>query len=107
MNYLILKTIVDSTLQNYNTTNPSTKVGENNISIIHMWSKGIDLLIRNPHTNQEVTVHAEVNFMDGPLPPNFSVADMAMTKGKVNDSDVTEVHQALKKTASVADFFNE
>lgn len=64
MNYIILKTIIDSTIQNYNQTNPTQTVTENNVSIINMTAKGIDILIRCPHTHKDIRIHAEVNFMN-------------------------------------------
>ena len=82
MNFLILKTIIESTIQNYNHQNPTAKVSENNVSITNLTTKGVDLLIRCPHTNKEVTVRAEVNFMNGPLPTNFSIAGGGMPEVK-------------------------
>jgi hypothetical protein len=110
MNFLILKTIIESTIQNYNTQNQMAKIGENNISIVSMSQKGIELLIRCPHTGKEVNVHAEVNFMNGPLPTNFTIngnAHMPQTTGQINDDDVTQIHQALKNTTNIADLFGE
>lgn len=109
MNFLILKTIIESTIQNYNHQNPTAKISENNVSIIGLNNKGVDLMIRCPHTNKEVNVRAEVNFMNGPLPTNFSIAGGGMpeVKGQINDSDVTEVRQALKTSTTISDLFGE
>jgi galactitol-specific phosphotransferase system IIB component len=109
MNFLILKTIIESTIQNYNHQNPTAKVSENNVSITNLNTKWVDLLIRCPHTNKEVTVRAEVNFMNGPLPTNFSIAGGGMpeVKWQINDTDVTEIRQALKKTTTISDLFGE
>lgn len=109
MNFLILKTIIESTIQNYNHQNPTAKISENNVSITNLTNKGVDLLIRCPHTNKEVTVRAEVNFMNGPLPTNFSIAGGGMPEvtGQINDTDVTEIRQALKKTTTISDLFGE
>jgi hypothetical protein len=109
MNFLILKTIIESTIQNYNHQNQNAKISENNVSIVKLNSKGVDLLIRCPHTGKEVNVRAEVNFMNGPLPTNFSIAGGGMpeVKGQINDNDVTQIRQALKDTTSVADLFGE
>jgi len=64
MNYIILKTIIDSTIQNYNQTNPTQVITESNVSITSMTAKGIDILIRCPHTHKDIRIHAEVNFMN-------------------------------------------
>lgn len=63
-------------------------------------------MIRCPHTNKEVNVRAEVNFMNGPLPTNFSIAGGGMpeVKGQINDNDVTEVRQALKTNTTISEF---
>jgi hypothetical protein len=109
MNFLILKTIIESTIQNYNHQNPTAKISENNVSLTGLNNNGADLLIRCPHTNKEVSVRAEVNFMNGPLPTNFSIAGGGMpeVKGQINDNDVTEIRQALKNTATISDLFGE
>jgi hypothetical protein len=107
MNFLILKTIIESTIQNYNHQNLTAKISENNVSLTGLNNNGADLLIRCPLTNKEVTVRAEVNFMNGPLPTNFSIAGGGMpdVKGQINDNDVTEIRQALKNTATISDLF--
>ncbi len=109
MNFLILKTIIESTIQNYNHQNPGEKISENNVSLTGMNAHGVDLLIRSPGTNKEITVRAEVNFMNGPLPTNFSIAGGGMpeVKGQINDNDVTEVRQALKNSSTISDLFDE
>lgn len=109
MNFLILKTIIESTIQNYNHQNQQAKISENHVSIISLNSKGVDLLIRCPHTGKEVNVRAEVNFMNGPLPTNFSIAGDGMTEvtGQINDTDVTQVQQALKVNTTISDLFGE
>lgn len=109
MNFLILKTIIESTIQNYNTQNPMAKISENNVTITSFSPKGVDLMIRCPHTNKEMTVRAEVNFMNGPLPTNFSIAGGGMPEvtGQINDTDVTQIRQALKNTTTISDLFGE
>lgn len=109
MNFLILKTIIESTIQNYNHQNQTAKISENNVSITNLNTKWVDLLIRCPHTGKEVTVRAEVNFMNGPLPTNFSIAGGGMpeVKWQINDTDVTNIRQALKKTTTISDLFGE
>lgn len=54
-------------------------------------------------------MRAEVNFMNGPLPTNFSIAGGGMpeVKGQINDTDVTNIRQALKKTTTISDLFGE
>lgn len=109
MNFLILKTIIESTIQNYNHQNPGDKISENNVSLTGMNAQWVDLVIRSPQTNKEVTVRAEVNFMNGPLPTNFSIAGGGMpeVKGQINDNDVTAVRQALKNSSTISDLFGE
>lgn len=84
------------------------KISDNNVSITALSDKWVDLLIRCPHTAKEVNVRAEVNFMNGPLPTNFSIAGGGMPeiKGQINDNDVTEVRQALKTSTTVSDLFS-
>ncbi len=107
MNFLILKTIIESTIQNYNHQNQTAKITENNVTITNFSPKGVDLMIRCPHSGKEVTVRAEVNFMNGPLPTNFSIAGGGMpdVSGQINDNDVTNVRQALKSNTNIADLF--
>ena len=108
MNFLILKTIIESTIQNYNHQNQQAKISENHVFIISMNNKGVDLMIRCPHVGREITVRAEVNFMNGPLPTNFSIAgDGIAVQGQINDSDVTQVRQALKASTTISDIFGE
>jgi hypothetical protein len=109
MNFLILKTIIESTMQNYNHQNQMAKISENNVFITGLNDKGVDLLIRCPHTGKEVNVRAEVNFMNGPLPTNFSIAGGGMPDitGQINDTDVSEVRQALKSNTTISDLFGE
>ena len=106
MNFLILKTIVESTILNFNTQNPAEKISENNVSIVNMSQKGIDLMIRTT-SGKDINVHAEVNFMNGALPNNFSVTENQSNVGKVNDNDVTRIHQALKNTTNISDLFGD
>ena len=106
MNFLILKTIVESTILNFNTQNPVEKISENNVSIVNMSQKGIDLMIRTP-SGKDINVHAEVNFMNGPLPQSFSVTENQNNVGRVNDNDVTKVHQVLKNTTNISDLFGD
>jgi hypothetical protein len=109
MNYLILKTVIESTIQNYNQQNGHAQITEQNVTIVKMSQKGIDLTIHDPHNGQDVQVHAEVNFMNGPLPANFSVTgvrqEKSKVKGQVSDQDVTEIRQALKNNSNVSDLF--
>lgn len=110
MNFLILKTIIESTIQNYNHQNQHAKISENHVSIVSLNNTGVDLLIRCPHTGKEINVRAEVNFMNGPLPTNFSIAGgegMPAVNGQINDHDVTQVRQALKVNTTISDLFGE
>ncbi len=109
MNYVILKTIIDSTLQNYNQNNPSQPVTEHHVSLISMTQHGLDLLIRCPHTNKEVRIHAEVNFMNGPTINNVTVSGngMTTTTRQIDDNDVTAIHEALQKNTSLSELFGE
>jgi hypothetical protein len=65
------------------------------------------LLIRGVPGTKEVHVRAEVNFMNGPLPTNFSIAGggLPQVNGVINDQDVVQVRDALKKSVSVSDIF--
>mgnify|MGYP006318559081 CR=1 FL=1 len=109
MNFLILKTIIESTIQNYNHQNQHAKISENHVSIVSLTNKGLDLLIRCPHTGKEINVRAEVNFMNGPLPTNFSLAGGGMNPviGQINDGDVTQVRKALKSKTTISELFGE
>ncbi len=109
MNFLILKTVIESTIQNYNHQNQSARISENNVFITQMSQKGVDLLIRCPHTGKEITVRAEVNFMNGPLPTHFSIMGGGMPEisGQINDNDVIEVRQALQNNTTISDLFGE
>ncbi len=104
MNYTILKTIIDSTIQNYNHNNPAQPVTEQHVSIVALTQHGIDLMIRCPHTQKEIRIHAEVNFMNGPA--NI-VNGVTTTSQHINDNDVTAVHEALQKNNSISDLFGE
>jgi hypothetical protein len=109
MNYIILKTIIDSTIQNYNQGNPSQTINENHVSLMNMTMHGIDLLIRCPHTHKEIRIHAEVNFMNGPTVNNFTVSSggMTTTTRQIDDNDVTAIHKALQKNTNISDLFGE
>lgn len=109
MNYIILKTIIDSTIQNYNQNNPTQTITENHVSLTNMTMHGIDLLIRCPHTHKEIRIHAEVNFMNGPTANNFTMTGngITTTTRQIDDNDVTAVHEALQKNTSVSELFGE
>lgn len=106
MNYAILKTIIDSTIQNYNQNNPTQTVNEQHVSLINMTQHGLDLLIRCPHTQKEIRIHAEVNFMNG---ANNIITNngITTTTQHINDDDVTAIHKALQKNTSISDLFWE
>lgn len=108
MNYTILKTIIDSTIQNYNQNNPTQAVTESHVSVISLTQHGLDLMIRCPHTHKEIRIHAEVNFMNGPT-NNFTMTGngMTTTTRQIDDNDVTAVHEALQKNTSISDLFGE
>jgi len=66
--------------------------------------------VKCPHTGKETNIHAEVNFMN--VPANSVVANQfqqttTSETSYVNDKDVMEVRQALKKKGSVADLFGD
>ncbi len=109
MNYAILKTIIDSTIQNYNQNNPTQPVTESHVSLTNMTMHGIDLLIRCPHTQKEIRIHAEVNFMNGPTVNNQVITGngMTTTTRQIDDNDVTAIHEALQKNTSISDLFGE
>jgi hypothetical protein len=110
MNYIILKTIIDSTIQNYNQNNPAQPITESHVSLTNMTMHGIDLLIRCPHTQKDIRIHAEVNFMNGPdAVNNFTVTGngITTTTRQIDDNDVTAVHKALQKNTSISDLFAE
>lgn len=109
MNFLILKTIIESTIQNYNHQNPNARIGDNNVFLANVTDRGVDLLIRWIPGNKEVHVRAEVNFMNGPLPTNFSIAGggLPQVTGTINDQDVVQVRDALKERATVSDLFGD
>jgi hypothetical protein len=109
MNYIILKTIIDSTIQNYNQNNPTQAITENHVSLTNMTMHGIDLLIRCPHTQKEIRIHAEVNFMNWPTVNNitFSGNSVTTTTRQIDDNDVTAVHEALQKNIPLSDLFGE
>ena len=106
MNYAILKTIIDSTIQNYNQSNASQPVTEHHVSLVNMTQHGLDLLIRCPHTQKEIRIHAEVNFMNG---TNNIITNngITTTTQHINDDDVTAIHEALQKNTSISDLFGE
>lgn len=70
-----------------------------------MTHHGIDLLIRCPHTNKEIRIHAEVNFMNGAA--NMNIKNSVTTTQHINDNDVTQVHEALQKNTSISELFEE
>lgn len=109
MNYIILKTIIDSTIQNYNQSNPTQPITESHVSLTNMTMHGIDLLIRCPHTQKEIRIHAEVNFMNWPTVNNVTLSgnSVTTTTRQIDDNDVTAIHQALQKNTSVSDLFEE
>jgi len=108
MNYIILKTIIDSTIQNYNQNNPSQPITESHVSLINMTMHGIDLMIRCPHTHKEIRIHAEVNFMNGMTHNNLTMMGNGITTTRqINDTDVTAIHEALQKNSSVSDLLGE
>ncbi len=112
MNFLILKTIIESTIQNYNHQNPQAKISENHVSIVKLHNSGVDLLIRCPHTQKEINIRAEVNLMNGPLPNDFALSSNnrprnQKAQGQIDDTDVTQVRQALKDHTTISDLFGE
>lgn len=109
MNFLILKTIIDSTIQNYNHQNPNAHISDNNVSIAGISDKGVDILIRASNQSKDIHVRAEVNFMNGPLPTNFSIAGGGLPEvnGVINDQDVTEVREAIKNHTTISELFWE
>ena len=108
MNYIILKTIIDSTIQNYNQTNPTQVITESNVSITNMTAKGIDILIHCPHTKKDIRIHAEVNFMgQQPNTPMMSGNSITTTTRQIDDNDVTAIHKALQQNTSLSDLFGE
>lgn len=111
INYTILKSIIETTIKNYNAKEQHYKINENHVFLVGVHKGGLDLLIKCPHTGKETNIHAEVNFMNVPQ-ANGMVANQfqqttSSSTGNVNDKDVMEVRQALKKNGSVADLFGD
>lgn len=99
MNYIILKTVVESTIQNYNQQYPTKKVNENHVTIQSMNKDGIDMVIKSPHDKKEIHIHAQINLVTEMTPSGATgtIAD------NINDNDVLQVHQKLTPHATIAD----
>ena len=107
MNYLILKSVIDTTIKNYNANRKDNRINANHIFIKSVSNAGIELVIKCPHTGKNTTVQAQINVMhtSGANTEVFSGDKERMPKNakKVDDSDVMSVRQALKQSSSLED----
>lgn len=118
INYIILKSIIETTLKNYNAKERIYPVNENNIFLVGLSPSGLDLMIQCPKTGKQTNIHAEVNFMNVDqngisgqpnTNPVFTQPIQQPTKkeGTISDSDVMDVRQALKTKGSIRDLFGD
>lgn len=110
---MILKSIIETTLKNYNAKEKIHKVNENHIFLVGLSNSGLDLMIQCPQTGKQTNIHAEVNFMQvdqnsvqNDISPHTNQIQPSTQSGStISDSDVMDVRQALKTKPSVQDLF--
>jgi len=118
MNYLIMKSIIDTTISHYNCKECGSKIAERDVAIIDSGKQGVNMEIHCPHCHDIATIKAEINVINGPSDiETFSHAGAMITKligmetnivpeKLIQDEDILQLRNRLKQNASVSDLFN-
>ncbi len=124
MQYIFLRGIIESTLQNFHCPQCQSKTFEQNIQIMGISPQGADISIACGQCQANTMLHAEINtmaselmsnehgqkFMDDYLKKwgNIS-AHMSPTDGvqKIKDEDITQLYKDLKDAHTVEDILGK
>ncbi len=113
MNYLILKTIIESTVMNFRCKECNSWISEWNISVLWLAWNSINLEVTCPNCRVQWVVKAEIWFLNqmwGPEMLNSVKWQMNMQvdpKEAIKDSDILSIREDLKNCTSIEDLFNK
>lgn len=112
MNYLILKTIIDSTIMNFRCKECSSWISEWNINVLWLAWNSINLEVFCPNCRTQWVVKAEIWFLNQGWNPellnnikNINQNPMS-NKDLIKDSDILSIRESLKNSSSIEDLFN-
>lgn len=116
MNYLILKTIIDSTLVNFRCKDCNSWISEGNISILGLAWNTINLEVTCPNCRVQWVVKAEIWFLNQNWPDILNNLKWSLNQLQANqiswpietikDSDILSIRENLKNCNSIEDLFN-
>lgn len=111
MNYIILKSIIDVTIQNFRCKNCNSWVGEWNINILGTAGNTLNLEIICPNCKTQWIVKAEIWMMWANQNPDFvsNVKNVLQnpdnSKDQIKDDDIVKLRKDLNNCSSLEDLF--
>lgn len=115
MNYLILKTIIDSTIANFKCKDCNSWVSEWNINILWIAWNSINLEVFCPNCRTQWVVKAEIWFLNQWTNPEMinnlknslqNPVIQNLNTETIKDSDILSIRENLKNCTSIEDLFN-
>lgn len=109
MNYTILKTIIETSLNQYSCQNCQQKPDENSISIEQVNEWAVDFMVTCPHCKAEAQMHAEIGSAQlNTLPNNNSIwikkhISTRKNTNAIQESDIADIEKNLTEKISIED----
>ncbi len=105
MNYLILKSIIESTIAHFACKNCGGKISERDVQIVGTGGNGVNMEVHCPHCQTEGMIKAEINMIQNadvasavPEGMEFvgTVELPTISPEKIKDSDIVALHEKLR-----------
>ena len=103
MNYLILKSIIESTIAHFACKNCGGKISERDVQIIGSGGNGVNMEVHCPHCKAEWIIKAEISMVQDGNMPNTVPTGMEFvgtvelpTGEKIQDADIVALHEKLR-----------
>lgn len=127
MNYIFLKNIIETILQNFTCPECHSKTNEQTLQITRITPQGIDIHIQCHICQSKSALHAEVNTMAhemlqnehgrkffedfirqwGVLGADMSQNMIPAQQNWIKDEDIVKVHEDLKKARTIEDLMRD
>ncbi len=108
MLYVVLKTIIETSIAQYTCQSCQGKVNESSINVTHANESAIDLTITCPHCASGTQIHAEIANMNHEFLQSDEwqqVIHQAIKKSEnaIKDADIESVQKSLSESRSIED----
>lgn len=108
MLYIVLKTIIETSITQYTCQNCQGKVNESSISVGHANENAIDLTITCPHCASQTQIHAEIanmnhEFLESDEGKEVIQKAIKKSENTIKDTDIESLSKTLSETRSIED----